>query len=970
MARPLSVIRRRPTDAAEDHEQLFVAHYRSLRAQARRLVGGDAASAEDLMQDAYIAFVVARPDLDGIANLGGYLATVVRNVHISRMRRKANQRVIHVPIEEYDSAELALGATRPDDRVVARNALVLVCQHVCARKDGSKAASVLALRFFHGFYPTEIARIVGVPGRAVHDWLWQARTEAQAMLADSAPSAPAPARRLPWHVEAAMTSDDPAVILRALQKAIFATVRPPCLTTDDIRARYERGDATPLGISMLSHLASCRRCLDRVSVMLGLPPLDERSSLDPKDSSSGGDPGAPSALPLPFQRVARRRVRDVLEHRPRELQISVNGLPVGILAAEAARNRVSWTVRADEPLTFADVHSEQGLRMALLSLSPPTDGALVQAAHVALTDHRWIDVSIDFSETHPAITVEYVDPSFATAPVRQTPCERHVAMPVEPEPAEPRATGWRDRWSRIVEWWTGARAAFLIPAAGLLAVTTVAGMWWSAGVLDRDGPASSLVARAAEAEAGEALPADLAAHGAFDFAVRRLDTGIVESSHRIETWIRGASRLRAIRVFDATGGVVAGQWTDRDGQETRLALGPLDEVWQQPLSAAAFRDHFIGGLSCGAHADAAVYTVVCDRPVQGALLRALSPDLLAHDLVNRPSRAELVLRRADLHVLRETLTISLEGVDRQVTLDERSLTRVPVSAIPADAFVPVERPRVSANSPSLAIPSPSSVRASPSLEMRLVEIVDRLAGAEYVSVRRAPNGRVAVAGLVSAADQKRALATAVAVLDKRGAVALDVRTFAEEQARQRTRREDAPDGRLELRELTAGPAPVQEYIEGRVPAGTDAAAVVRELAPRVLAASRSVRRDVSALGSLASRFPDDTRASLDLEAQRAWQQFVTRRTTECLGALEGLDASLAPYFSAPTDTPASPPDSIDATLHTLAHTASVIDQAVNEAFTVSDRPTSPVGGSVMNDLRQHIRDARADVRALQQLTGR
>jgi DNA-directed RNA polymerase specialized sigma24 family protein len=131
-----------------------------LAACARRLAGADAARAEDLLQDAYIQFTLARPDLGAIENLDGYLVRLLRNLHLSSIRRQAAGSARTVPIESFDSAELALNGLDPEQRTRARDQLRRVCHYVCRRKAHSKAASVLALRFFLGFYPAEIGRIL------------------------------------------------------------------------------------------------------------------------------------------------------------------------------------------------------------------------------------------------------------------------------------------------------------------------------------------------------------------------------------------------------------------------------------------------------------------------------------------------------------------------------------------------------------------------------------------------------------------------------------------------------------------------------------------------------------------------------------------------------------------------------------------------------------------------------------------
>jgi DNA-directed RNA polymerase specialized sigma24 family protein len=100
-------------ETRQDHDQVFVGRYRRLLAFARRFVAGDRDLADDLLHDAYVQFVVSRPELTQIADLDAYLTTLIRNLQVSSLRRKANQHHVPVGIEEYDSAERALKTSGP-----------------------------------------------------------------------------------------------------------------------------------------------------------------------------------------------------------------------------------------------------------------------------------------------------------------------------------------------------------------------------------------------------------------------------------------------------------------------------------------------------------------------------------------------------------------------------------------------------------------------------------------------------------------------------------------------------------------------------------------------------------------------------------------------------------------------------------------------------------------------------------------
>src|SRR5919199_6182378 len=154
------------------HEEEFLARYGRLRARALRLTGGDAARAEDLLHDAFVQFTFARPDLGRVGNLDGYLYQMLRNLHLSQLRRARRRGEDAPAVVEYDSAEFALRAfTDPRDSIRVQDELRQVCRYASLRKETSKAGSVLILRFMHGYYPAEIAQVCRSTREAVEERL-------------------------------------------------------------------------------------------------------------------------------------------------------------------------------------------------------------------------------------------------------------------------------------------------------------------------------------------------------------------------------------------------------------------------------------------------------------------------------------------------------------------------------------------------------------------------------------------------------------------------------------------------------------------------------------------------------------------------------------------------------------------------------------------------------------------------------
>src|SRR5258708_5348914 len=81
-----------------------------------------------------------------------------------------------------DSAQAGLRTIDPSEQIQAQDELRRICHYVCARKETSRAGSILMLRFFHGYYPGEIAQITRSSREVIEFHLGFARSEAKLSL--------------------------------------------------------------------------------------------------------------------------------------------------------------------------------------------------------------------------------------------------------------------------------------------------------------------------------------------------------------------------------------------------------------------------------------------------------------------------------------------------------------------------------------------------------------------------------------------------------------------------------------------------------------------------------------------------------------------------------------------------------------------------------------------------------------------
>jgi RNA polymerase sigma factor (sigma-70 family) len=143
------------------HERVFEENYSWLMQWALRLTEGNHSEAEDLVHDLFIQLMRLRPGLDSDPDrVRGYLYTMLRNMHLSQLRRAQRSPICELSVVDYDSVEQGLRSIPHRPLSAIWMELLGICDYACERKKTSRSASVLILRFFLAYFPSEIARIL------------------------------------------------------------------------------------------------------------------------------------------------------------------------------------------------------------------------------------------------------------------------------------------------------------------------------------------------------------------------------------------------------------------------------------------------------------------------------------------------------------------------------------------------------------------------------------------------------------------------------------------------------------------------------------------------------------------------------------------------------------------------------------------------------------------------------------------
>ncbi len=930
-----------PGDATA-HEQLFSERYDRLLRWALHLTGNDRAQAEDLLHDAYIQFTLLRPPLAAIRQLDNYLFGVLRILRVSQLRRAA--RWPHQPfnIVEYDSAQLGLRLSDPRRQQQLHDELRAVCRYACARKATSKAGSVLLLRFFHGYYPSEIVRLLRTTRKVVDARLLAARREAR--LYCEAPERltflTAPARNDPARNERsktvsklipALTAED---LLHSLRQEIFAAPSGECFA---VRELYQNASAPALTTAQLSHLVSCPACLDEANALLELPPLaarhphdvlgmDTRNRAQQKDNDDDDNDEGNGNTNL--TRTAEADARETFEHRPRELRIALNGvlqssqminaafseqmlvLSVGqdsILphTQQAAFAQTLYATEFAESASFIEVFSEQGVRLALLPLPPlaPCEQS------IALSDERTLTLSLARHADDATLRVCYHDPLFEPLPELN---EEAAAAPLRAVAVPPAATvGWRER---LTAFWP--RPAWAFAALCLLAVLAALRFWPAANTTVT---AAELLQKSLAAESRLHSDRALVVHRRYQLEVRAAATQRLLAQRQLERWSNAAQTV-----------------THKQSSDT-LAPG---ERWLLEQSLANF----------AARAAQATRARVEEQAENF---------VLHYEFDNTPSvpgvlqAAALTVNKASLRAVSQSWRVNAPPQTLQYDLRETAFERIAAEQAPPHAFMPdadvsvTTAPPIALNAPNQTdvAPAPTAVDLA-ALEIEARSLLDQADAnlGEQISVTRTPDGKLVINALVETDARKTALAQTLAPLSNHPAVTLKLATYAE-SARQQSRATHEPA--VTQIEAAAASFPAEAELRRYFAAqGVSAAQLDERLTQFANRAQRQAAlplRHARALNTLTRQFSAAELAALAPEAKAKWLRLVRTHAQAAQRETAVLRELLQPVFAADSgNNEGNLPDDFNAAVKELLALTAQHDDVVNTAFIASTNEAGAV----------------------------
>jgi RNA polymerase sigma factor (sigma-70 family) len=895
------------------HEEVFLQRYDRLLDQALHITDRSYSAAEDLVHDAFIQFTLSQPDLAVIKDLDSYLFIVLRNMHLSQVRRASQLRFAPISIADYDSAAIGLRAIDLQKHIQVAEELIKICDYACSRKESSKAASVLILRFFHGYFTSEIAEMIRAPRRTVHEWLRIARNEVKAFLENPKAFTFIGESGESQSTQTSRNLND-SKLLGELRERIFASRRGACPSYNVLQQHYNEDEGTTLQCKTLAHIVSCPTCLDDVNRMRRLPPLSDRYPTDmlgpDTRSHSGGNEMSRVTRAGDSTREllkrCRRRLGEVLDHQPQALSFSANGFILGSQKVNSEITEQILSINIDEEISFVEVFSEQGMRLMFMGVIPSSLGGVEQKARLMLNERRDLECVISFRTPWPTLHVTYRDLSprqeslmtsetFETESLESIREERSQEIVVE---EATRGLGLLSfvAWLRkgLVSFAFWLRPAMITTVAALLLVAMLAVWYWRSPERPITISATGLLQRASATEVAVAAENGTVTHRTINLEETSA-TGELITRNRIEIWQSADRGIMVRRLYNEKGNLIAGDWRRADGVQTlyqhgrepRIQLAPgkretaplsFEEVWQLSPSAEDF-SRLVGGAYIKVDEGPTAIRLLYERP---------TGTFKGQRLVN----ASLTLNRSDLHATGQTLLVQTgtelrEFRFQEARFEKHTLTSAPPAVFEPDSVLLGEKrkdaaPAKNVLEPVLTLETLRPVIATPQLEIEVLKLLNQVGAdtGEQVFVRRASSGLLQVDGVVDTLERKKEILQALAPVSSNPAFRARVETIDERVAREAGAGPAREPVTIEKIEPTSNSIPLESelrlYFSAQGVPATQLDSEVQRFCRTVLGHSSQILQHAGSLMNLTGRFTPDELRSLDSEARAKWLNLIHR----------------------------------------------------------------------------------------------
>jgi DNA-directed RNA polymerase specialized sigma24 family protein len=940
--------------SATRQDKLLEQYYDRLQEWALLLTRGDIGKAQDIVHELCLHLTLSMPDVSKVQNLDGYLYTCLRHFYLSDIARSAREALQSVSPDDFDSIQIAFRSPTSGDLLQQQNDLRRICSYVAWRKGQAKSASYFILRFFHGYFRREIATIAGVPLSTIDPKLNKVRSEVHLYLAEPG-KLQFTNRELPPTPRLHWTPLSSLAIFNELREVILAARDGDCLPEEELLSQYRNARPAAISCSLLSHIVSCERCLSLIDLHFRRPTLKDREPLDSLRSTPGHhtDVQGPQSLNREAMlRSVRKYGNEVLEHRPRTLSIAVDGKIFACRDVQSEKNMLSARIECPENTSFVEVFSEQGLRLAFLSLFElPPDGPHQRMQRVSLSDDRWVELTLTFDGLGLNSEVTYFDPALAIQAAEDEAPDYLVLQQIEPTQQSAKLLSWPGASSVLASVRRLLRP--MVPSPVIAWSMVLACAFCIAGyfVFRSSKPTPGLTAHEVLSRSIQAEATSLEGqteHQVLHFEEASVDGNILKQG-TIDLWRDGDGKRHMRRLYDAQHRLVAAEWMQRSGERGQYSQTEdaqssdvdrellADDLWKQDVSPTAFRE--LNGENAQL------------RPAEdGYELTTVEPGTSHSQLVS----ATLVLDR-HFHPIREIMRMRNGADVREVRFVQADYERRPSSSVPDAIFDPRDQGLRSKVDRHPIIPGPlaSGVQLTELHIAVLYQLNNLNADAsEPLEVEQTPDAHIRITGMVADDDRKQQLLSRLDLLDDHQLLQTEIVSPNDVQKR----------GKKSPRTLTGS---VSMYDVGQTKPPADAAlrayfqtqglsnepldAAVSGFSREALGHAQRALQNAAALRRLSVTFSTSELRSVGLASQQQWTEMVAKHAAALEVELRALHEQLARLSPSPEQLPGAndagsaietPAELARAADQILAKTKS-LDQSVSSVFASSQSSDAP-----------------------------
>jgi RNA polymerase sigma factor (sigma-70 family) len=884
-----------PFEEPADAGELLASRYGQLLRWAMVLTRGNPGKAEEIVQEFCVYIAVAKPDFGAVANLDGYLYTCLRNIYLSTLARASREALHLVSVEDYDSFAFAISANPTGDSLQRQNDLRRICTYALWRKESAKSASYFILHFFHGYGRREIAELAQLPIAAIYNKLKTARSEVRSYLEEpgklrivNRDTPPKPT--LSWNL---LSSQD---LFRELRQTILEARKTGCLQEMELLAHYR--SATPISCALLAHIVSCERCLSLIDRDSHRPTLKDREPLDVFGfSPESGDATASAGMNFDAMRSSvQRKWTRIHEHRPRTLMIALNGQVIAYHDVRAEHNRLSARIERTEKAQFVEVFSEQNVRLALLDVSePPPDGPPLSLQRIALSDARWLELSLTYDGLGLQSEVTYFDPALAAAVVEE---DAEAAPPIfametqEPADALGLLQGLRATLARAAELLRPMAPASATAWALVLAIAVSVGSYLTYRHAQSRTDAAQILNNSIRLQ-------NVNLQGQTEHQVLRMEESSSDGAmlHQgvVDLWRDGDGSRFIRRLYDAKSHEVVVEWRNKTektgsrrestGKEAAAMLAsPINQYWDQDLSAQAF---------------AAIDDKAPElRPIDGGYELTRRGATRAHpQLIS----ATLVLDR-NLQPIRQIMRVRAGGEVRELRFIQADYERRPSASVPDTTFDPESDPMSPARRGRLTSPGRAREAKAQQAELEISVLYQlHTLGADTgvpIEVLRSSDGRVHVSGTVPTDALRDQIARQLSRLAAHELLDLKIVSSRDLKLTAGGFHGSVPIEAYEVSQPGfAADERIRRYFSAQGLSGDRLDAAVAQFSRDALQHAQRALQHAYALDRLGSSVSAEELRTMKLPAQKEWTGMVDSHATGLEAELRSLHTQLAAIWS-------------------------------------------------------------------------